>query len=396
MFCLSFIISLLMIPGICSQKWEVRYSKTAICVLKGSTMRLSGSYKHPDGLTVTEIFWTVNIEKGKAINLLNNPNYTGRVDYFQIEEMFFLKLSNVRHEDEGMYCIRIETKVEKQQFLGFPGIELTVTDLRVETPAEVVEGDSPVLTCKSSCNLGSTIFIWYKNGKSFSESVRQNQLILQSVSSEDSGNYSCAVRDLKDLPSPALTLNIRYPPKSVSVSVSGSAVIESGDSVTLSCSSDSNPPAVNFTWFKENQSSAVGSGQSFSISSFNSSHSGQYYCEAENKYGSQRSESVSVTVKESGSFWISITAGIAASAFVFVFIVIIRKRVTRSEEQNHRGSQQQQQQKHSAVEPPEDPYMALDPNSRCSEYDTLDNLKRSCENTDDREDDGSTYYNIDQ
>ncbi len=84
------------------------------------------------------------------------------------------------------------------------------------------------------------------------------------------------------------------PPKSVSVSISASAEIKEGDSVTLNCNSDSNPPALNFSWFKENQSSAVGSGQSFIISSFNSSHSGRYYCEAQNQYGSQRSASVSV------------------------------------------------------------------------------------------------------
>ncbi len=87
------------------------------------------------------------------------------------------------------------------------------------------------------------------------------------------------------------------PPKSVSVSINGSGEIVEGDSVTLSCSSDSNPPALNFSWFKENQSSAVGSGQSFIISSFNSSHSGRYYCDAQNQHGSQRSASVSVSVK---------------------------------------------------------------------------------------------------
>ncbi len=64
--------------------------------------------------------------------------------------------------------------------------------------------------------------------------------------------------------------------------------------MTLNCNSDSNPPALNFSWFKENQSSAVGSGQSFIISSFNSSHSGHYYCEAQNQYEYQRSASVSV------------------------------------------------------------------------------------------------------
>ncbi len=73
--------------------------------------------------------------------------------------------------------------------------------------------------------------------------------------------------------------------------MSPSGEILEGDSVTLSCSSDSNPPALNF-WFKENQSSAVGSGQSFSAL-----QSGRFYCEAHNLHGSQRSDAVTVIVK---------------------------------------------------------------------------------------------------
>nr|XP_017212152.1 B-cell receptor CD22-like [Danio rerio] len=355
-------------------------------------MHLTGTFKNTRNYK-TEIFWTLTpVNMTDDTKRLGDPDYNGRIQELPNGKTHTIKLSHLRHEDEGKYCLRVVTRVEIQDLRPCAGIELRVTDLRVETPAEVVEGDSPVLTCKSSCNLGSSIFSWYRNGESFSESVRQNQLILQSVSREDSGNYSCAVRDLKNLPSPALTLNVRYPPKSVSVSVSGSAVIVSGDSVTLSCSSDSNPPALNFTWFKENQSLAVGSGQSFSISSFNSSHSGRYYCKAHNKYGSQRSESISVTVEESSSSWVLITAGVTAAAFVMfvilmVFILIRRKRVTPSEEQNHRGSGK-------TVESPENLYMTLDPKSRCSEYDTLDIMKRSCENTDIPEGQDPVYHNI--
>ncbi|XP_056090306.1 B-cell receptor CD22-like isoform X2 [Rhinichthys klamathensis goyatoka] len=400
MFGVFSLISLLVIPGICSREWKVQYTSMSKCVLKGSTTHLSGTFKHPDHLTVTEIFWVKNPGKDKVINLLNLPDYRGRVEYFPSKDRtFILRLSNVRREDEGNYCIRILTNEERERFLGFPGIELSVTELRVEIPEEVVEKDSPVLFCKSTCNLSDrTDFIWYKNGESFSESSDGNRLILQSVSRDDTGNYSCAARDQEHLPSPAVTLSVRYPPQSVSVWVSGSGVIVEGDSVTLNCSSDSNPPALNFSWFKEKETSAVGSGQSFSISSFNSSFSGRFYCEAQNKYGSRRSASVSLFVSATSAGGLNtglfaaagIGAALIAICAVVVVIQILRKRVTPSEEQNHRASQH-----HKTVESPEDAYMTLDPKSRCSEYDTLDNMKRSCD-TDDPEDQDCTYYNMDK
>jgi len=85
-------------------------------------------------------------------------------------------------------------------------------------------------------------------------------------------------------------LSVLDPPRNVSVLINGSGEIVEGDSVTLKCISDSNPPALNFSWFKENESSAVGSGQSFSAL-----QSGRFYCQAHNQHGSQRSDAVTVT-----------------------------------------------------------------------------------------------------
>uniref|UniRef100_A0A673HEI4 Zgc:172106 n=1 Tax=Sinocyclocheilus rhinocerous TaxID=307959 RepID=A0A673HEI4_9TELE len=281
----------ILVSVICSHRWEVKYSSMMKCALKGSTINLSGTYKLPNHLTVTQTFWTVNPSKHESINLLAHPDYRGRVQFFKNQDrMTFLSLSNVTHEDEAMYCLRILTNVEKQRHLGYPGPELKVTELRVEIPAEIIEGESPVLFCKTTCDLsGKTEFTWYKNGKNLSESIGSNQLLLQSVSSDDTGNYSCAVRNQKHLPSPAVSLSVRYPPKNVSVSISPSGEIVEGDSVTLSCSSDSNPPALNFSWFKENQSSAVGSGQSFSALQ-------KYKCRSRNKHGVRYSDVVILNV----------------------------------------------------------------------------------------------------
>ncbi len=97
------------------------------CALKGSTIYLSGSYTLPDNLKVTETFWIVNPTTVTSINLLNHPDYSGRVQYLKNKGLFFLGLSNVTHEDEGQYCLRILTNEEKERFLGYPGIELKVT-----------------------------------------------------------------------------------------------------------------------------------------------------------------------------------------------------------------------------------------------------------------------------
>ena len=77
-------------------------------------------------------------------------------------------------------------------------------------------------------------------------------------------------------------------PKLPSVSVSPSAEIVEGSSVTLTCSTDANP-AANYTWYKENGDSPKASGQIFTITDFRAEHSGNYYCEAQNRRGRHNS-----------------------------------------------------------------------------------------------------------
>ncbi|XP_073763111.1 B-cell receptor CD22 isoform X2 [Danio rerio] len=306
------------------QYWGVKYSSSSVCALKGSTVTMSCTSTYTGNYKLTPAFWTKTIRTDEETQrLCSDPDKTGRVQCdSKDKDTSSITLTAVTEADKHKYYCSCTDKWNKR-WTVVPGVWLDVTDLQVETQQTVVEGDSVTLSCKSSCSLPKeTIIYWYRNTERLTGETLNNQLHLQSVSRSDAGNYRCAARGYEHLNSPPVYLNVEYKPKNVSVSISGSAVIESGDSVTLSCSSDSNPPAVNFTWFKDNQSSAVGSGQSFNISSFNSRHSGRYYCEAENKYGSQRSESVSVTEGVQRSALLTLT-GVVAGCGGLIFIIII-------------------------------------------------------------------------
>ncbi|KAL0201995.1 hypothetical protein M9458_000013, partial [Cirrhinus mrigala] len=123
-----------------------------------------------------------------------------------------IRLNHVTQKDEHTYYFRFVTDKPGGKWTGTPGVTLTVTgdtDLQVESPERVTEGDSVRLTCKSSCTLTDrATFIWYRNSQPLTERRdRNNELLLQSVRREDAGRYSCALHGHTYI-SPAVHLNV--------------------------------------------------------------------------------------------------------------------------------------------------------------------------------------------
>ncbi|XP_073698599.1 B-cell receptor CD22-like [Garra rufa] len=291
------LIFLLMIHGFSSADWGVSYSHSHICALKDSSVIMSCTYTYPTGHQIKNVFWTENTDK-EPPDLSEDPEYSQRLQYLgDKQQNCTIRLSHVTQKDEHMYYFRFTTNKDGGKWIGKPGVTLTVTDdtdLQVESPERVTEGDSVRLTCKSSCTLTDrATFIWYRNSQPLTERRdTNNQLLLQSVRREDAGRYSCALHGHTYI-SPAVHLNVMYAPTSVSLSISPSGEIVEGDSVTLSCSSDSNPPA-EISWFKGRTS--VGSGRIYSISEISSDHSGEYRCKSINKHGEKYSHAVTLNV----------------------------------------------------------------------------------------------------
>ncbi|XP_042573386.1 sialic acid-binding Ig-like lectin 10 [Cyprinus carpio] len=288
------LVFLLMIHGVYGQcDWGVSYGSSHICAIKGSTMTIYCAYKYPTGYEIRKAFWTKT--NGCYQDLLEDPEYSQRLQYLgDKQQNCTIRLSQVTQKDSHMYYFRFITYKPDGKWTGKPGVNLTVTDLQVEAPETVTEGDSVRLTCKSSCALTDrATFIWYRNSQPLTERRdRNNQLLLQSVRREDAGRYSCALHGHSYI-SPAVYLSVTYAPKSVSVSISSSGERVEGDSVTLSCSSDSNPPA-EISWFKEG--TFVGSGRIYSISKISSDHSGEYKCKSSNEHGEKYSDIVTLNI----------------------------------------------------------------------------------------------------
>ncbi|XP_037399224.1 B-cell receptor CD22-like [Pygocentrus nattereri] len=294
---MALLIALLMIVGAFGTEWSVKYNQQKICALKGSTVFMNGTFTHPKRLTVKETFWTIDPVPGvEPTDLSKDPDYSGSVKFFTDKQKHFsLKLSDVMKKDEHQFCFRIKTNEENIRWTGIPGVQLRVTELLVEAPEKVTDGQTADLTCKTTCSLIDPTFIWYKNGRPLTtKTINNNQLHLQTVSSEDAGSYSCAVEGSQHLRSTAHSLRVRYPPKNVSVSISPSGEIVEGISVTLTCSSDANPPEKIYTWFK--RSASIGEGKTYSIPNIRSEDSGEYTCQSLNDLGERRSTALQINV----------------------------------------------------------------------------------------------------
>ncbi|XP_034062142.1 B-cell receptor CD22-like [Gymnodraco acuticeps] len=127
---------------------------------------------------------------------------------------------------------------------------------------------------------------------------------------------------------PGVRLSVTDAPKPPSVSVSPSAEIEEGSSVTLTCSSDANP-AANYTWYKEDEDSPKASGQIFNITDFRAELSGSYSCGAQNKLGRSYSTLTLSVGTESSTMIVNIlrtTLGVLMLIPVFLLVLWTRKK----------------------------------------------------------------------
>uniref|UniRef100_A0AAY4AWE8 Ig-like domain-containing protein n=1 Tax=Denticeps clupeoides TaxID=299321 RepID=A0AAY4AWE8_9TELE len=226
------------------------------------------------------------------------------------------KIYNFGSQHVGTYNCR---PVPPQNVLS-PGVALSLgyppknTRILIHPPGDIMEGYSVNLTCSSNANPPVEKYGWYKvnGGQPWTRGSSQN-LSLPSVRSHHSGQYYCTVWNQigQQMSLTAVLVSILFhdyylflcdhadAPKNTSAWARPSNVIEAGESLTLTCSSQANPAVENYTWYRINAADTLEtrSGSSYTIAEVSPGASGQYYCEARNRIGTHSSPVLTVRVR---------------------------------------------------------------------------------------------------
>ncbi|XP_030236015.1 B-cell receptor CD22-like isoform X2 [Gadus morhua] len=294
----GFVAFLLSVPALQGNDgWAVTYQAIKnVCAWRGSTVEISCTYEYPKTFTLNKILWYTN-KHNELVDLRDDTNYTGRVDYRCGEPSCWyysscigtctLRIRGLTQSDSAEYKLRITTN-KGEAYSGVPGVKLSVTDLQVKVVIPPYNPNWVQLECHSMCHrTGYDGYTWYRDG------TRRHQGRLDWFNINSEYRSSCAVQGSEHLPSPSV-----YAPETPSVGWTPPGVIEEGSSVNLTCTSEANPVA-KYTWTKVTTGHPPGhsvQGQQLSFNTIQSSDSGQYLCKAENDLGT-KSSPISIDVK---------------------------------------------------------------------------------------------------
>ncbi|XP_050786100.1 B-cell receptor CD22-like isoform X2 [Gopherus flavomarginatus] len=178
-------------------------------------------------------------------------------------------------------------------------VQYAPKDVRVElvTGSQIQEGNTVVLSCSCRAHPPISSYTWYRNGQHIPEQTQQ-ELRFDKIHPNQSSSYHCKPQNRVGMSeSPAITVDVQYPPKEVRITLENLQLIREGDAVTLNCSvGKSNPPVTKYTWYKDN-SQYQETQESILTFPATKERSGSYSCEAQNAIGYRQSPPVSVDVQ---------------------------------------------------------------------------------------------------
>ncbi|XP_076592286.1 cell adhesion molecule CEACAM6-like [Chaetodon auriga] len=373
----------LSLKGILAGDWSVRLPASPICAVIGSSVVLPCSYDYPQSskeegqpsaqdegeeeeqYKVLSEMWCLGDSRCitpryvfHSAGILPEPSYQNRVEYLgQLgTRNCSLRISDLRESDSGTYVFYLVTSHPTQKLPEQSGVQLLVADssnvvtVSASPSSGITEGGPLQMACCGPAAGPQSHFRWYK---STSTSPRHTAQVwnIGSVTSDDSGSYYCQIQTGDKVQnSTMLHIDVEYSPRNTTVSVSPAGELQDELPVTLTCSSDANPPVHTYAWYqgaaclptadksfhpaRQSLATPTGRGLTLSSASITTEEHGQHCCVASNRHGSQTdsvtlsSSRAATPMDSSGSklVYIGVAIGVLLVVIAVVAFVITRRR----------------------------------------------------------------------
>ncbi|XP_041082572.1 carcinoembryonic antigen-related cell adhesion molecule 6-like isoform X2 [Polyodon spathula] len=321
--------------SVSSEVVQVRTGQVSLLAVKTLSLSevLTVSWASPSGQTLG--VW-VGGQVGPVLNEIEQ--YHGRLN---IAGDFSLRLKDSARADEGGYTITVDPKASTGVTKNSRVIRLEVfdpiQDVSISSPSPILQGDNVTLTCRWTQGTKPQV-TWGLGGVGLTSdphvAISGSVLRIARVGREDAGNYTCRVTNAVSAGAGWTTLDVSYGPDLPSVSrvlhsdcVSRDDVVE-GRAVSLSCGSDSNPPA-RFSWALDGRPVSSGNATLF-IAAVSREQGGRYTCTASNAVtGGSASASTAFNVVGhclSGGAIAGIVIGSVAGLFLLLLLVLLLLR----------------------------------------------------------------------
>ncbi|XP_043960136.1 vascular cell adhesion protein 1-like isoform X3 [Gambusia affinis] len=221
------------------------------------------------------------------------------------------KMEFIAHERGDYHCMATNNIGSgKSESICIDLIDLPLTPTINIPSGELVAGQTVTITCSaSSCPRSRPELTWNLGQDSLRQAVTSPAIYASEIQKSitltdehDGYNIRCSSRhpaaEKSNIAETEVTLSVSYAPKETSASISPSGLLSAGSRVELSCSSRAKPPP-SFTWFRisEHGDINVSVGKVYNFSATRPEE-GEYYCEATNEIGSEKSTSICIDISD--------------------------------------------------------------------------------------------------
>ncbi|KAI3360569.1 hypothetical protein L3Q82_002439 [Scortum barcoo] len=230
------------------------------------------------------------IPAGPSVNSV--AQFVGRITISATQ----LRIGNAQLRDAGNYTVEVTPSATTGLTVNSRSIQLRVFDavngVSLFVPTVAVEGRNVSLQCTWTAGTEITVQ-WGKGGVAVTADSRitfsGGFLIINPARRSDTGMYTCTVSNLVSAQTATQSLTVYYGPdtpvltKDAPKKCVGGGDVLVGQTVRLTCVSDSLPPAL-FSWQRDGQPVTSGQLDSgvLSLQTFSTNESGRYVCTARN------------------------------------------------------------------------------------------------------------------